>query len=70
MAKYSGTVRHNDLEGGFSELLTDDGEVYRLEGGEQVAPGTRVVVHGTVDEGGFGIHMSGPSIRVSRIEKR
>ena len=31
MAKYTGTVKHNDLEGGFLELHTDGGDVYRLE---------------------------------------
>ena len=29
--KYMGTVRHNDLEGGFLELVTDKGEIYRLD---------------------------------------
>jgi hypothetical protein len=68
MAKqYIGTVRMNDLEGGFLELVTDDGEVYRLSGGE--APvGSRVSVTGRVERGGFGIHMTGPSLEVKKIE--
>ena len=69
MAKFTGTVRHNDLEGGFWELVTEGGEVYRLEGGNPSKAGTKVRVHGTVETGGFGIHMtSAPAIVVERIE--
>jgi hypothetical protein len=68
MPKFTGTVRRNDLEGGFYELHTDDGAVFRLEGGADLQAGRRVVVHGKVDAGGFGIHMTGPSLKVDRIE--
>lgn len=68
MAKFTGTVQRNDLEGGFFELKTDDGGTFRLEGAGKLQAGDRVVVHGELDSGGFGIHMSGPSIRVSRVE--
>jgi hypothetical protein len=68
MAKqFIGTVRMNDLEGGFLELATDDGEVYRLSGASP-SVGSRVKVTGSVERGGFGIHMSGPSIEVKKIE--
>ena len=68
MAKFTGTVRHNDLEGGFYELHTDGGDVYRLEGGgKNLSEGARVQVEGTVDSGGFGIHMTGPSLKVSKV---
>ena len=67
MAKFTGTVRMNDLEGGFLELETDDGEVYRLDGAKPPV-GARVVVSGKIEEGGFGIHMSGPAIRVQKFE--
>ena len=69
MATFTGTVRKNDLEGGFFELQTDDG-AYRLEGANEgdLQPGRRVVVHGSLEDGGFGIHMSGPAIKVRRIE--
>jgi len=69
MATYTGTVRHNDLEGGFFELVADDGNTYRLEGARGVSAGDRVRVHGKVEAGGFGFHMSGPSIVVQRIEE-
>lgn len=68
MSKFTGTVRHNDLEGGFFELVAEDGEVYRLDGDVKVEAGARVRVHGTVESGGFGLQMSGPSITVSKIE--
>ncbi len=67
MATYTGTVRHNDLEGGFFELVTDKGEVLRLVGGQPTA-GQRVRVTGKVERGGFGIHMSGPSLSVDTME--
>jgi hypothetical protein len=67
MAKFIGTVRMNDLEGGFLELVTDDGEVYRLSGASP-SVGSRVSVTGRVERGGFGIHMTGPSIEVKKID--
>ena len=66
MATFTGTLRKNDLEGGFMELVTDDGDVYRLQG--SITATGRVKVTGTVDKGGFGIHMSGPSITVESVE--
>ena len=36
MAKLKGTIRKNDLEGGFWELVADDGEHYQLKGGGQL----------------------------------
>ncbi len=68
MATYTGTVRHNDLEGGFLELVTESGDVYRLQGGPKLTPGDRVRVTGTVESGGFGIHMSGPALKVQSAE--
>jgi hypothetical protein len=65
--KFTGTVRMNDLEGGFLELVTDDGDVYRLSGASP-AVGKRVRVTGRVERGGFGIHMSGPALEVESIE--
>lgn len=66
---FTGIVRKNDLEGGFLELVTDGGDVYRLSGASPTpAPGQRVRVTGRVERGGFGIHMSGPAIEVTSIE--
>lgn len=68
MATFTGTVRFNDLEGGFYELVTDKGDTYRLSKCSAKA-GERVKVKGKVANAGFGIHMSGPSIAVDSIEK-
>ena len=58
-------MRKNDLEGGFLELVTDEGDVYRLAG--SVEASGRVKVTGKIEKGGFGIHMSGPSITVESV---
>lgn len=68
MASFSGTVRHNDLEGGFFELHTDGGKSYRLQGANGLTAGAKVVVHGTIESGGFGLQMSGPAIKVDKID--
>jgi hypothetical protein len=68
MATYRGKVKKNDLEGGFLELVTDGGEVFRLAGNTgSAAAGQRVEVQGTVEAGGFGIHMSGPALKVESL---
>lgn len=70
MAKFKGTVRRNDLEGGFFELHTDDGATFRLQGAqEDLHAGDTVVIHGKVAEGGFGFQMTGPAIDVERVEQ-
>lgn len=66
MAKYSGTVKKNDLEGGFWELHADDGESYQLRGGDPklFVEGKRVEIEGKVDDDAFGIGMTGPILDV------
>ena len=66
MATITSTVRKNDLEGGCLELVTDEGDVYRLQGSTDASG--RVKVTGKIEKGGFGIQMSGPSIAVESIE--
>ena len=69
MATITGTVRHNDLEGGFFELEADDGTTYRLEGGPSLQAGERVSVEGDVQAPGFGIHMVGsPVLKVRKVQ--
>lgn len=65
--QFTGTVRKNDLEGGFLEIVTEGGDVYRLSGASPRV-GQRVRVTGRVERGGFGIHMSGPALEVESIE--
>jgi len=66
MSKYTGVVKKNDLEGGFWELHSDDGERYQLRGGDDklLVEGNKVEVEGSVDGGGFGIGMTGPYLDV------
>ena len=67
MASYSGTMKKNDLEGGFWELVTDSGESYQVRGGgdDLRVEGQKVKVEGDIDGGGFGIGMTGPYLDVS-----
>ena len=65
MPKLKGTIRKNDLEGGFWELVAEDGEHYQLRGAEgDLKDGQRVEVEGKVDKDAFGIGMTGPTLDV------
>ena len=66
MATFKGTVKKNDLEGGFWELVADDGEHYQLRGAAAALcqEGQRVQIEGAIDKGGFGIGMTGPYLDV------
>jgi hypothetical protein len=66
MATFRGTVKKNDLEGGFWELHTDDGKRYQLKGGDKklLSEGARVEVTGAVEKSTFGIGMTGPVLAV------
>ncbi len=69
MAKYRGTVRHTDLEGGRWELHSDDGQVYELTGGdaELRRDGARVEIEGTLDRGVMSIGMRGGVLKVRKV---
>jgi len=71
MATFTGTVKKNDLSGGFWELHADDGERYQLDGGDDGlhVEGQKVEVTGNVDKGGFGIGMAGPILKVASYKK-
>jgi hypothetical protein len=71
MAKYRGTVRHTDLEGGLWELHADGGEVYELDGGgaELRQDGARVEIEGTVARGLVSIGMRGGVLKVKRVTR-
>ena len=66
MAKYRGTVRRNDLEGGHWQLEADDGNTYVLEGasGSLTQDGAKVEIDGAVDEEAMGFAMTGPILKV------
>lgn len=70
--KITGTVEFRDLEGGLFQLKADDGKRYTLLGAKKdlkAAQGQRVEVEGSADEGGFGIGMSGPQLKVDKLRK-
>ena len=66
MAKFRGTVRRNDLEGGHWQLEADDGTTYTLEGAPSAIEqdGAKVEVDGKVDDLAMGFAMTGPILKV------
>lgn len=72
MAKFRGTIRHNDLEGGHFQLVAADGTAYQLEGGNDPAlkeDGAQVEVEGTVDKGAMSFVMTGPILKVKSVKR-
>jgi hypothetical protein len=66
MAKFRGTVKRNDLEGGHWQLEADDGNTYVLEGAAAslTQDGAKVEIDGAVDEEAMGFAMTGPILKV------
>jgi hypothetical protein len=71
MAKFRGTVRRNDLEGGHWQLEADDGTTYTLEGapGAIEQDGAKVEIEGAVDKDAMGFAMTGPILKVTSGKK-
>lgn len=71
MAKFRGTVRRNDLEGGHWQLEADDGTTYVLEGmpGAIEQDGAKVEIDGAVDKDAMGFAMTGPILKVKSGKK-
>jgi hypothetical protein len=71
MAKYRGTVRRNDLEGGHWQLEADDGTTYTLEGAPNAIAqdGAKVEIDGAVDGDAMGFAMTGPILKVKSGKK-
>jgi hypothetical protein len=71
MAKYRGTVRRNDLEGGHWQLEADDGTSYVLEGAIKAieSDGAKVEIDGKVDDEAMGFAMTGPILKVTSARK-
>ena len=67
MAKFRGTIRKNDLEGGFWELVADDGEHYQIRGGSDDlrVEGKKVEIDGKIDDQAMTIGMTGPVLDIS-----
>jgi hypothetical protein len=68
MATFHGKISKNDLEGGFWELVTDDGERYQLDthDAELLHEGRRVEIEGKLKQDAMGIGMSSPILGVTR----
>jgi hypothetical protein len=66
MATFKGTVKKNDLEGGFWELHAEDGKRYQLKGGDAALKkeGAQVEIAGSIEKSAFGIGMTGPILAV------
>jgi hypothetical protein len=71
MAKYRGTIRKSDLEGGHWQLEADDGTTYVLEDAPAgvAADGAKVEVDGKVDENVMGFAMTGPTLKVKTAKR-
>jgi hypothetical protein len=66
MAKYRGTIRRSDLEGGHWQLEAEDGTTYVLEDAPAAVAqeGAKVELDGKVDDGAMGFQMTGPTLKV------
>ena len=71
MAKFRGTIKKNDLEGGFWQLVADDGTTYTLEDAPKdiTVEGARVEIDGAVDRNAMSFTMAGPTLKVKSAKK-
>jgi hypothetical protein len=71
MAKFRGTIRYNDLEGGHYQLVADDGTAYQVEGADPALQedGAQVEIEGAVDKGAMSFAMTGPILKVKSVKK-
>jgi hypothetical protein len=71
MAKFRGTVKKSDLEGGHWQLVADDGTTYVLEGATAgiAQDGVKVEIDGAVDRDVMSFAMTGPTLKVKSGKK-
>jgi hypothetical protein len=71
MAKFRGTIRRSDLEGGHWQLEADDGTTYVLEGTPAgvAQDGAKVELDGIVDGDAMGFMMTGPTLKVKAAKR-
>lgn len=70
MAKFRGTIRRNDLEGGHWQLVAENGSEYVLDvdaGDKALADGAKVEIDGTIEKDDLSFAMTGPTLRVKAI---
>ena len=67
MSTFVGTVKKNDLEGGFWELVDSNGEHYQLQGGDAAlqVEGQKVEIEGSIESASMGIGMTGSILKVA-----
>ena len=71
-AIYTGIIKHNPIEGGFWELVTDGGTRFQLRNVDvkSLHDGARFEVHGSAADDDMGIGMTGgPALDVVRVQK-
>jgi hypothetical protein len=70
MPLFKGTMKKNELSGGFWELHAEDGKTYQLSGADPtlLEEGAEVEIEGKIDKQAFGIGMTGPTIAVKSMK--
>lgn len=70
MRTYEGIIQRSDLEGGFYTLTTEQGIIYKLEGGDAnlYQVGKRARVEGKEPTPAFGIGFGTPVLHVVRYQ--
>jgi hypothetical protein len=70
MARFRGTIKYSDLEGGHFQLQADDGTTYELDGRDPILQrdGTRVEIDGSVDRSAMSLAMTGPRLKVKSVK--
>jgi hypothetical protein len=71
MAKYRGTIRRSDLEGGHWQLEAENGTTYVLEGAIAAVEkdGAKVEIDGAVADDVMGFAMTGPTLKVKSAKR-
>jgi hypothetical protein len=72
MAKFRGTIRRNDLEGGHWQLVAENGSAYVLDvetGDAGLVEGAQVEIDGTIEKNDLSFAMTGPTLRVKSIRR-
>jgi hypothetical protein len=72
MAKFRGSVRRNDLEGGHWQLVAENGSEYVLDveaGDPALVDGARVEIEGSIEKEDLSFAMTGPTLRVKSIRR-
>jgi hypothetical protein len=73
MAKYRGTIRRSDLEGGFFQFQAEDGTNYEIDNVDAdpllKSDGAQVEIDGSVDKNAMSFTMSGPRLVVRSVKR-